>query len=735
MRQFYLIAGLALFAALSSPLAATAAISSGSCGDNATWELDGNTLKIKGSGAMTNYISPYSAYATYPEWNESKDLIEHVVIEQGITTVGDFAFYDYPNIESVALPEGLKHLGNYTFAKCFKLSNVVLPSTLQSIGEKQLNYNYRGYTFAECHSIKEITLPQTLTFLGGCSFNDCNALTKVTWNAIDCEADSFDPVARYIGNFKKSPVYTVVFGPGVKSVPARAFKDVPSLSIVKTPGTIEFVGYQAFDGTYWENNQDIEKLVYIDKVAYLYHVDEYLHTPLDITIADGTKTITDYIFASTRLSSISVPESVTRIGNKSFKSCDSLVSVNWNAISIETYKDYEGKKMFGDSLKTIVFGNKVSMLPEEFLCDCRGIKELTLPTSLKTIGKEAFAGCSGISELVIPDGVETLGKLSISRMTSLERITIGEGLKEFDYYYFLSGCPKLSTLTWNAIRTAQKDFDAYHGTDVCSAPIESFIVGNKVEYIPGQLFWKSQTLKNVTLGEAVTEIGEAAFRECKNLKTIELPESLKKIDSNAFYNSGLTKIVVPRNVTEIGTWGLGTASLTMAVLAPFEVPVSASAFINYNKELKIYVPDVDVYSDSKSPFAQYRNMLEPMAVADCSEFEHGATNLPVTFTCNIPGYSMTVTDMPTLENTPGKHSTAVEALFKGDENFSAKFAYNYTVKEASGIENVAEAAETSDIYTSNGILLYRGAEAGILQGLPKGIYIIKQGERVTKIVR
>ena len=102
------------------------------------------------------------------------------------------SFYDYQNLESVALPEGLKHLGNYTFAKCIKLSNVVLPSTLQSIGEKQINYSNRGYTFAECHSIKEITLPQTLTFLGGCSFNDCNALTKVTWNAIDCEADSFD---------------------------------------------------------------------------------------------------------------------------------------------------------------------------------------------------------------------------------------------------------------------------------------------------------------------------------------------------------------------------------------------------------------------------------------------------------------------------------------------------------------------------------------------------------------
>ena len=71
---------------------------------------------------------------------------------------------------------------------------------------------------------------------------------------------------------------------------------MPSLKHRKTPGTIEFVGYQAFDGTYWENNQDIEKLVYIDKVAYLYRVDEYLHTLLDITIADGTKTITDYIF-------------------------------------------------------------------------------------------------------------------------------------------------------------------------------------------------------------------------------------------------------------------------------------------------------------------------------------------------------------------------------------------------------------------------------------------------------
>ena len=669
---------------LFAVMPATAATYRGSCGNDASWTLEDHTLRISGSGATTDFISPGNINATYPGWHKHKDDIYHVIIEDGITSIGDFSFYKYNKLESAILPEGLTRIGNFTFSGCLSLKGIKLPETTETIGDPLLNYNNNGFSFSNCQSLEEITLPEGLKTISGGSFNECPSLTKVTWNAINCEADVFDPVARYTGIFVGSSVHSVTFGKNVISIPAHSFRDVSSLSEINTPGTISYVGYMAFNKTTWENMQESEKTIYLDKAAYLYKVDEYAVEPIAVTLDPGTKSITDRIFENNeRLEKIVIPETVDRIGNKSFIGCSSLTEVEWNPIGIQQIRDYEGSKLFSSALRSIKFGDKVEMLPDKFLSGCTALKEITLPASLKTIGQNAFEQCNSITTLEIPDGVETLGRLAIYNCAKIEQVTIGEGLKTFDYYYFLAACPKLTTLKWNAVRTQSKELDLYHTSDRCGAPIENFIVGEKVDYIPGQLFLNSTTLNNVVLGSSVTEIGSGAFRGCKALTEINLPESLLAIDDNSFYNTGIKHIIIPGKVTHIGTWGLEGKSITQAILLPLKAPEGGS--ISIGDELKMYVPDVAAYSNS--PFTQYSKLLNPLAIADKDCFtqdEEAAVN----FTCNIPDHTMTVTSMPELEKGLGEHMAIVEAEFCGEKTFTAKFVYNYCIKPSAGIDAV-----------------------------------------------
>lgn len=731
MKHIYITTMAMVFAMIP----AVAETHSGTCGDNAVWTLDNHTLRISGSGATTNYVSPGNINATFPEWYDYKDEIHHVIVEDGITSIGDFSFYKYHYIESVSLPEGLTRIGNWTFADCTSLKGIILPETTETIGDPLLNYNNNGFSFYGCHSLEEITLPAGLKMISGGSFNDCDMLTKVNWNAIDCEADAFDPVARYTGIFASTPVNSVTFGKDVISIPAHAFRDVESLSEITTPGTISYVGYMAFNRTGWERMQELEKVIYVDKAAYVYKKDKQASGSLEITIAPGTKSITDHLFDGIeRLEKITIPETVDRIGNKSFIGCTALSTVEWNPVEIQPVEGYEGSKLFSTALTSIKFGDNVRALPDNFLFGCTSLPEIALPASLETIGENAFEKCDALTTLTIPGGVKTLGRLALYSCANLEKVTIGKGLETFDYYFFLGGCPKLTTLEWNAVRTQSKTLDLYHGTDRCSAPVENFIVGDDVEYVPGQLFYKSETLSNVVLGKSVREIGSGAFRQCTALTDIKLPESLVTIGDNAFYKSGLQHIVIPENVTLMDTWSFGGAALKQAIIIPLDAPQSSTPFTSHSSELKLYVPDVDGYRASS--FASYGNLLEPMATPDKTSFtqdEQAAVN----FTCNIPDYTMNVISMPSLEQETGEHTAIVEAEFTGEETFNARLVYRYEIKPSAGIHTeTASQPQRGDVYTPDGILVAEDIDINIPLAVPAGIYIIKTGNTsVKRIVR
>ena len=183
---------------------ADSAPTSGKCGDNLTWRLDGNNLTISGTGDMYDYDERND---DTPPWYYYRDRITEVVIEQGVTSIGKDGFWKLFSLTSVQLPSSLKSIGSSAFHDCWKLESInvsagnktyssengvlfnkdktelvmypqgktntsyTVPSSVVNIGEA---------AFVECQNLKEVVLPEGVENIGKSAFSACLNLENIT---------------------------------------------------------------------------------------------------------------------------------------------------------------------------------------------------------------------------------------------------------------------------------------------------------------------------------------------------------------------------------------------------------------------------------------------------------------------------------------------------------------------------------------------------------------------------
>ena len=143
-----------------------------------TWSLSGTspnyTLTISGNGAMPDFtqmspnISPW--YLTY------RSSITAVVIGNGVTSIGNYAFYLCTNLTSVSISNSVTSIGNYAFAGCNTLGNITIPNGVTNIG---------NYAFSLCSALKNITIPNGVTNIGDAAFNSCTGLISITSHSVN----------------------------------------------------------------------------------------------------------------------------------------------------------------------------------------------------------------------------------------------------------------------------------------------------------------------------------------------------------------------------------------------------------------------------------------------------------------------------------------------------------------------------------------------------------------------
>jgi len=140
---------------------------SGACGENLTWTLDNNgTLTISGTGAMNDY-GPNS----FPPWNSQKRNIRTLVIQNEVTTIGNYAFSGFESITSLTIPNSVITIGDEAFSGCHSLTLVTIPNSVTTIGYS---------AFYMCNSLTSLTIPNSVTTIRDLTFSDCFGLISLT---------------------------------------------------------------------------------------------------------------------------------------------------------------------------------------------------------------------------------------------------------------------------------------------------------------------------------------------------------------------------------------------------------------------------------------------------------------------------------------------------------------------------------------------------------------------------
>ena len=149
-----------------------AIIASGKCGDGISWSLDENgVLWLSGEGKMDDYES-----ADVSPWAKKRGRIVEVNFENGITTVGGYAFRNCSRLQKVTLPSSLQSIKQSAFNHCAELTSIEIPEGTETID---------GFAFAGCEALADVTIPESMKTIKRYAFRGCNKLRKVKTNS-DC---------------------------------------------------------------------------------------------------------------------------------------------------------------------------------------------------------------------------------------------------------------------------------------------------------------------------------------------------------------------------------------------------------------------------------------------------------------------------------------------------------------------------------------------------------------------
>ena len=307
------------------------------CGDHLFWEVKDDKLTITGYGDMWNWEGEGGIYAP---WYDDRENITSIQLPEGLTSIGDRAFYYCISLESITIPAGVTSIGDYAFYDCKLVESITIPDGVTSIGE---------YAFRYCDALESITIPAGVTSIGTYAFA-CNALKTIN---VAAENEHFSDIDGVLFNKSKTILlqypegkteesYTVP--DGVTEIGVAAFYH-SGVKNIHLPEGLTTIGEGAFSSSGLSTIDLPSTLTYIGKDAF------YRIPLMTIDIPEGVTSIEEGTFAEcTMLQSIHLPASLTSIGNFAFYSCASLEAIDIPAAvtSID-----ESAFQFCDGLKSV----------------------------------------------------------------------------------------------------------------------------------------------------------------------------------------------------------------------------------------------------------------------------------------------------------------------------------------------------------------------------------------------
>ena len=399
-------------------------VAGGECGkngDNLMWILDSEgELTISGTGEMKYYSSVYSNIAP---WYDLRESILSVVVEDGVTSIGGYAFYYCMNMVEISLPDSVKNIGDGAFYYCINLTDLTIPGAVDGIG---------AYAFCCCSNLGDIAVPGGVYLLGEGAFGGCSSATNITIGEGVAEIGN----NAFVGC---SSVTEVIIPDSVIQIWDYAFAECKSLANIEFGNNLEIIGAGAFC--------DCESLINVvlpDSVRVIEESSFAGCTNLtSIFIPDGTISIGDYVFENcVNLTDIDMPDSGTYVGKGVFIGCEKIVDKDGFVIIDSTVYGYYG----GENVVFVPEG--VREIGDNAFSGNREIKKVVIPEGVTGIGFGAFSYCNYLSSVTIPDSLTSIGSYAFYDCFDLPYIYIPAGVTHIANKTF-DGCRKLKDVYYD----------------------------------------------------------------------------------------------------------------------------------------------------------------------------------------------------------------------------------------------------------------------------------------------
>ena len=426
-RILYLLSLIVLCFIVLSPTKVNAALE-GSCGHGVRWKFDDvtKTLTVYGNGRMDDgyHVLPNGTTV----FKELPGPIEHVVIEPGVTYIGNSAFHSFGSLKTVYIADTVTEIGQSAFARCWELTQVWIPSSVTKIGE---------CAFANS-GLKELVVPSSQI---GRNVFDGSALETIWFTAPTLELSE----KALLGCNK---LKNVVITGSIKEIPDGCFSYSEGLEYVVIPDGVERIGERAF-----ERCTSLKYVKFPDSVTEMGEQVFYNCIALEsIVLPDQLQKIPSGAFMyCTALKRVFYPKALTTIGGYAFNGCTALTTVVLpeGVTSIGTCAYWECK-----NLQYILFPETLQSVGDDAFRNCDALTTVVLPDSVTEIGSRAFLACKRLTQLKLPSNITTLPDSMVRSCPSLKNIVIPASVtvaeskalasgSELEYILFMGAPPEM----------------------------------------------------------------------------------------------------------------------------------------------------------------------------------------------------------------------------------------------------------------------------------------------------
>lgn len=523
------------------PSMAFAATYSGTCGENLTWKFDNHVLTISGEGDMCDYTYDSEWGEPTCPWYDRVKTTEsvQVVIEEGVTSIGSYAFYGLPIIDveisdsvasigyrafnscnslaKVKLGTGLENVGNGAFSGCYKLAEVYAPSIEEwceirfwdGAANPLCNsevYDVTTSLYFDNVKTTNLVIPETVTVIPSYSFYHFTQLESVELH------DGITEIGD--GAFSESSLSAIEILSGIETIGNNVFQYCEQLEEVVLPENLQTIAWGMFAGCTSLKTINVPESVTEFKTGAFGGCTSLT----EINIPEEVQKLGASVFHHcSSLQEVIIPEGVTSIGNSTFRECTGLetVTIPDSVESFGTFAFYNCS-----NLDEINIPNGVTVLPWNALYGCSSLTEIVLPESLVEIGDYALSGCSGILQIEIPEGVKTIGNFALS-CSGLTEVTLPSTIETLGTDVF--SCRLIDNVYWNG---SMEDWLNVTFGSAKSNPL----------WNGANLYAKDALVTEIEVADTATEIKPYALRGCESLEKITFPEDLLTIGDSAFAN-------------------------------------------------------------------------------------------------------------------------------------------------------------------------------------------------------